>query len=69
MYPFWRKCIGMCLLKGISPYAAQEFTSRCLRCHDIKPEEILTQPLTVNHVNLYTATEVDVRVCCCIEKY
>eukprot|EP01127_Copromyxa_protea_P020002 TRINITY_DN6607_c0_g1_i1.p1 TRINITY_DN6607_c0_g1~~TRINITY_DN6607_c0_g1_i1.p1 ORF type:complete len:528 (-),score=100.79 TRINITY_DN6607_c0_g1_i1:11-1465(-) len=45
----------------LEPYAAAEFTSRCLRCHDLRSEEILTQPLTVSHVDLYTASEADVR--------
>jgi len=45
----------------LEPYAAEEFTSRCLRCHDIRPKEVLTEPLTIKFVNLYTATEADVR--------
>jgi len=45
----------------LEPYAADEFTYRCLRCHDIQSEEILSLPDTIAHVDLYTATPVDVR--------
>eukprot|EP01126_Amoeba_proteus_P036569 TRINITY_DN3734_c0_g2_i3.p1 TRINITY_DN3734_c0_g2~~TRINITY_DN3734_c0_g2_i3.p1 ORF type:complete len:301 (-),score=61.56 TRINITY_DN3734_c0_g2_i3:141-1043(-) len=45
----------------LRPYAAEEFTTRCLRCHDLKPEEILAQPVVIKHLDLYTVTLVDVR--------
>jgi SAM-dependent methyltransferase len=45
----------------LEPWAAEEFTKWCLRCHDLQPEEILTQPETIAHVDLYTATCTEVR--------
>jgi len=43
------------------PYAAEEFTTRTLRCFDLPVNEILCEPETIKNIDIYTITKTECR--------